>query len=89
MRVLGLARRTLSEGYPPEELARATPSRLIGLVDPIRPAVPGAIRALHEAGIRTVMITCDQALTAVEVARELGLSRSGSSTCSRPAIWPA
>ena len=51
---------------------------LIGLVDPIRPAVPGAIRALHEAGIRTVMITGDQALTAVAVARELGLSRSGS-----------
>ena len=48
---------------------------LIGLVDPIRPAVPAAIRALHAAGIRTVMITGDQALTATAVARELGLSR--------------
>ena len=79
MRVLGLARRTLPDGYAPDELARGyTFLGLIGLVDPIRPAVPGAIRALHEAGIRTVMITGDQALTAVAVARELGLSRRGS-----------
>jgi Ca2+-transporting ATPase len=79
MRVLGLARRVLPDGYAPDELARGyTFLGLIGLVDPIRPAVPDAIRALHEAGIRTVMITGDQALTAVAVARELGLSRRGS-----------
>jgi Ca2+-transporting ATPase len=40
--------------------------------------VPEAIRALHAAGIRTVMITGDQALTATAVARELDLSRRGS-----------
>src|SRR5262249_12441570 len=50
---------------------------LVGLAAPIRPAVPATIQALHSAGIRTVMITGDQALTAVAVARELQLSRRG------------
>jgi Ca2+-transporting ATPase len=79
MRVLGLASRTLPDGYSADALAGGyTFLGLIGLVDPVRPAVPGAIRALHGAGIRTVMITGDQALTATAVAREMGLSRRGS-----------
>jgi Ca2+-transporting ATPase len=79
MRVLGLGIRNLPEGYDSDDLAGGyTFLGLIGLVDPIRPAVPAAIKALHGAGIRTVMITGDQALTATAVARELGLSRRGS-----------
>ena len=79
MRVLGLARRVLPQPHQPDDLGRGyTFVGLIGLVDPVRPAVPGAIKALHEAGIRTIMITGDQALTATAVARELGLSRRGS-----------
>jgi len=79
MRVLGLARRRLDPGYAPDDLGRGlTFLGLIGLVDPIRPAAPGAIKALHAAGIRTVMITGDQALTATAVAQELGLARDGS-----------
>ena len=48
---------------------------------PRRPYPPCSARddqALHSAGIRTVMITGDQALTAVAVARELELSRRGA-----------
>jgi Ca2+-transporting ATPase len=79
MRVLGLAERELPDGYPPDELGHGyTFLGLIGLVDPVRPAVPDAVAALHRAGIRTVMITGDQALTATAVARELRLSRRGS-----------
>jgi Ca2+-transporting ATPase len=78
IRVLALAHRGLPAEYTEEDLASGfTLSGLIGLVDPIRPAVPAAIKALHRAGIRTVMITGDQALTATAVARELGLSRRG------------
>ena len=78
MRVLALAHRRLPSEYAEADLAgRYTLSGLIGLVDPIRPAAPAAIKALHRAGIRTVMITGDQALTATAVARELGLSRRG------------
>ncbi|MGE3268891.1 MAG: cation-translocating P-type ATPase, partial [Chloroflexota bacterium] len=78
MRVLALAHRRLPSEYTEADLVSGyTLSGLIGLVDPIRPAAPAAIKALHRAGIRTVMITGDQALTATAVARELGLSRRG------------
>ena len=81
MRVLALAERRLPDGYAPEELARDyTFLGLIGLVDPIRPAVPAAVEALRGAGIRTVMITGDQALTATAVARELGLDLDKTSS---------
>jgi Ca2+-transporting ATPase len=79
MRVLGLAERELPEDYTGDDLLHGfTWYGLIGLVDPIRPQVPAAIQALHRAGIRTIMITGDQAATAVAVARELGLSRRGA-----------
>jgi P-type Ca2+ transporter type 2C len=79
MRVLALAERTLPDGYAPDELGRGyTFLGLIGLVDPVRGAVPGAVEVLRGAGIRTVMITGDQALTATAVARELGLDHSSA-----------
>ena len=46
---------------------------LIGLVDPIRDTVPGAIAECYAAGIRVVMITGDYAATALAVARAIGL----------------
>ena len=45
---------------------------LVALTDPIRPAVPEAIRACRRAGIRPVVITGDHARTAAAVYRELG-----------------
>lgn len=47
----------------------------VGLADPPAPGVRETIRLLHDAGIRTVMLTGDQKLTAEAVARELGLMR--------------
>jgi Ca2+-transporting ATPase len=47
----------------------------VGLADPPAPGVRETIRSLHDAGIRTVMLTGDQKLTAEAVARELGLMR--------------
>jgi Ca2+-transporting ATPase len=46
---------------------------LVGLADPPRTEAIAAIAAARAAGIRTVMITGDQALTARAIARELGL----------------
>ena len=46
---------------------------LVGLADPVRPEVPGAIARCREAGIRTVMLTGDQRATAEAVGRALGL----------------
>ena len=49
---------------------------LIGLADPIRPTVPGAIAELGTAGIRVVMITGDYAGTARAIAAQAGLTNS-------------
>ena len=49
----------------------------IGLADPPAPGVKGTIARLRAAGLRTIMLTGDQRLTAEAVGRELGLLRSG------------
>jgi P-type Cu+ transporter len=46
---------------------------VIAVADPVRPTTPEAIRALHEAGIRIVMLTGDNRTTAEAVARQLGI----------------
>jgi Ca2+-transporting ATPase len=46
---------------------------LAGLANPIRPSVPTSLQQLHEAGIRTVMITGDQSATAAAIAQKLDL----------------
>ncbi len=46
---------------------------LLGVTDPIKPSTPGAIRALHEEGLRIVMVTGDHRATAESVARKLGI----------------
>ena len=46
---------------------------LIGLSDPIRETVPEAIHECYQAGIRVIMITGDYPVTAMNIAREIGL----------------
>jgi Cu+-exporting ATPase len=46
---------------------------LLGVADPIKASAPGAIRALHEEGIRIVMLTGDNRTTAQVVAKKLGI----------------
>lgn len=50
---------------------------LMGMLDPPRPEVRGAVRRCREAGIRPVMITGDSADTALAIAREVGIARAG------------
>ena len=50
---------------------------LIGLADPVRPAVPPAIRECAQAGIKVVMITGDYPSTAQAVGRAIGLAANG------------
>jgi len=51
---------------------------LIGLLDPVRPGVPQAIREARQAGIRVIMITGDHPETALNIAREIGLANAGA-----------
>ena len=46
---------------------------LIGLSDPIRENVPEAVAECHKAGIRVIMITGDYPVTALSIAKEIGL----------------
>lgn len=52
---------------------RYTLTGLVGLSDPIRPSVPGAIAHCRRAGIRVVMITGDYAATAQSIALQAGI----------------
>ena len=47
---------------------------LLGLVDPLRPEVPAAIKACQGAGIRIVMITGDHPITAAAMAEQAGIA---------------
>ncbi len=74
LRVLGLAYRELSEGYTEADFAKELIFvGLVGMTDPLRDEAKAAITTCREAGIRTVMITGDQRLTAAEIARQLGI----------------
>ncbi|MGE5753525.1 MAG: HAD-IC family P-type ATPase, partial [Deltaproteobacteria bacterium] len=46
---------------------------LVGVADPVKGTTPEAIRALHEEGIRIVMLTGDNRTTADAVAQKLGI----------------
>jgi Ca2+-transporting ATPase len=53
---------------------------LVGLANPIRPSVRPALRRLHGASVRTIMITGDQSATAYAIARSLDLGNGGDLT---------
>jgi Ca2+-transporting ATPase len=80
MRVLGVAVRLLNQ--IPEVIQtdleqNLTFVGLFGMIDPPREEVKDAIAITKTAGIRTVMITGDHPLTALEIARQLGISEQG------------
>jgi len=81
LRVLGIAYRSLLQvpkDLTVEEIERdLTFVGLIGMIDPARPEVKGAIEAARQAGIKTVMITGDYKSTAVAIAKELNLLSLG------------
>ncbi|WP_454690277.1 copper-transporting P-type ATPase [Achromobacter aloeverae] len=48
----------------------------VSIVDPIKASTPQAVRALHDAGIKIVMLTGDNEATAQAVARQLGIDEA-------------
>jgi Ca2+-transporting ATPase len=49
---------------------------LIALSDPIRETVPEAVTECYKAGIRVIMITGDYPVTAMNIAKEIGLKNA-------------
>ena len=78
MRVLGVACRRFKAAPVSADAGRIeddlTFLGLIGLMDPPRAAVRPAVATCKAAGIRPVMITGDHPLTAVAIARDLGIA---------------
>jgi Ca2+-transporting ATPase len=50
---------------------------LAGLVDPVRPGVKAALKTTKEAGIRTIIVSGDYALTVQKVASQLKIDSDG------------
>ena len=79
-RVLAFAQGAASDGLTAEAVPAApTDLRLLGLVgiiDPLRPGVRQAVAASAEAGVKTIMVTGDHPITALAIARDLGLASS-------------
>jgi Ca2+-transporting ATPase len=75
LRVLGMA--TGENGGDLRAERGLTWLGLAGLANPLRPGASPAIRVLHKAGVRTVMITGDQSATAFAIAKALDLGEAG------------
>lgn len=75
LRVLGIARARFQGSKLPESQREFEFEYLglVGLADPLRVSVPGAIRECGAAGIRVIMITGDYPVTAQSIARQAGL----------------
>lgn len=77
MRTLAFARRELTaDSADARAEAEAGGMKYLGLAaiaDPVRPDVPEAVARCRKAGIKVKMVTGDSALTAREVARQIGL----------------
>ncbi|MBK8021384.1 MAG: cation-translocating P-type ATPase [Chloroflexi bacterium] len=85
LRVLGVAYRPLGElpkEVKPEMERELTLLGLIGIVDPARPEAREAVKKARQAGIRSIMITGDHALTAQAIATDLGIIQEGEQVIS-------
>ena len=79
LRVLAVARRRLPPGAEPPDRREDAERELcllglIALFDPPRPEVAAAVARCRAAGVRILVVTGDYGLTAVEIARRVGIA---------------
>ncbi len=79
LRVLGLAYKRLPDTADTAESIEEDMvfAGLVGMIDPPREEVKEAVKLCDQAGIKSVMITGDHKLTAVAIAKELGILKEG------------
>ncbi len=77
LRVLAFAHQAVAADYQREDLERdMVLTALVGLADPPRPEVAGAVQKCFDAGIRVIMVTGDHPRTALAIGREVGMIRT-------------
>jgi len=80
-RVLGVALRPLPERLPNADATTLERELvfvgLVAMIDPLRAEARAAVESARTAGVRVVMITGDQPLTARAIASELGIVADG------------
>jgi len=75
LRVLGIAYKPLEEGYSEDDIEKDfIYLGLAGIIDPARDEVKKSLQVARNAGIRTIMITGDHKITAIAIAKEIGLT---------------
>ena len=75
LRVLGIAYKPLEENYSEDDMEDDfIYLGLAGIIDPARDEVKDSIEEARMAGIRTIMITGDHKITAIAIAKEIGLT---------------
>ena len=83
-RVLAVAMREIEQGVEKLDIDQVeqhlTFLGLIAMMDPPRQEVPEAIARCRQAGVRVIMITGDHPLTALAIARQIGLAPKESRT---------
>ena len=80
LRVLGFSMRILPKIPEEDENIefQMTFIGVVGMIDPPRKEVADSVQICRNAGIRTVMITGDHKVTALAIARELGIYQEGN-----------
>lgn len=77
LRVLAMAYKVLDHKPTAEEIkeleSNLTYIGMVGMIDPPRLEVKDAVQECKEAGIKTVMITGDHKITAIAIAKSLGI----------------
>ncbi len=77
LRVLGVAYKVVRETGSEASDQGMVFLGLVGMIDPPREEAKEAVRLCEQAGVKSVMITGDHKLTAVAIARELGILKEG------------
>ncbi len=78
LRVLALAYRYVEDPYIQDIEYDMVFIGLVGMIDPPRDEVTEAYRVCEKAGIKVAMITGDHKLTAISVAKEIGMWKADS-----------
>ena len=77
-RVLAIAEGSAAPDLSDDQVAPAPENLvclgLVGMIDPLRSGAREAVAAARSAGVRTVMVTGDHPVTALAIARDLGLA---------------